>query len=136
MVTDWIDIDGKRFNVVVTSIKESGTILYSDNTGRTIAIGAPMTLDPLGTFYNYSITVRRNGDNVDDYDKLYDYIMKPRYKGMTIKAPHNQGTIQFEAYISSAEREVSLIDEKKKKTYWKEMTLSIVALKAQVTPVG
>lgn len=133
MVSDWIDIDGKRFNVTVTSIKQSGTILYSDNTGRTIATGAPMTLDPLGTFYNYTITVKRNGEDIKAYDELYDYVMKPRNKGMTITAPHNQKTISFEAYISSAEREVQQIDEKKGKTYWKEMTLTITAMRAQVT---
>lgn len=130
----WLDIDGQKFNVAVTSIKESGTILYSDNTGRTLAVGAPMTLDPLGTFYNYSITVKRNGDDVDDYDKLYDYIMTPRHRGMTITAPHNQGTIQFEAYISAAEREVKRIDDNGKKVYWKEMSLTITAMRAQVTP--
>lgn len=133
-VQDWLDIDGQRFNVIVTSIKESGTILYSDNTGRTMAVGAPMTLDPLGTFYNYTITIKRNGDDVDDYDRLYDYVMKPRYRGMTITAPHNQGTIQFEAYINAGEREVSHIDDNDKKVYWKEMNLTITAMKAQVTP--
>lgn len=133
-IHNWIDIDGQRFNVSVTSIKQSGTILYSDNTGRTLAIGAPMTLDPLGTFYNYNITIKRNGDDVDDYDRLYDYIMKPRYSGMTITVPHNQGTITFEAYISAAEREIKRIDDKGKKVYWKEMSLTITAMKAQVTP--
>lgn len=134
MIADWLDIDGQRFNVTVTSIKEGGTILYSDNTGRTLAIGAPITLDPLGTFYNYTITVRRNGDDVSDYDKLYEYVLKPRFTGMTIKAPHNQGTITFEAYISAAEREIQKIDEKNKKVLWKEMTLTITSMKAQVTP--
>lgn len=134
MITNWIDIDGQRFNCTVTSIKQSGTILYSDNTGRTMALGAPMTLDPLGTFYNYTITIKRNGDDVRDYDRLYDYIMKPRFSGMTIKAPHNQGTITFEAYISAAEREIQRINETKGKTYWKQMSLTITAMKAQVTP--
>lgn len=133
-IHNWLDIDGQRFNVSVMSIKQSGTILYSDNTGRTLAVGAPMTLDPLGTFYNYNITIRRNGDDVDDYDRLYDYIMKPRYSGMTITVPHNQSTITFEAYISAAEREIKHIDDKGKKVYWKEMSLTITAMKAQVTP--
>lgn len=133
-VHKWLDIDGQRFNVTVLSIKESGTILYSDNTGRTMAVGAPMTLDPLGTFYNYTITVKRNGDDLDDYDRLYDYVMKPRYKGMTITALHNQGTQTFEAYISAAEREVNYIDDNGENVYWKEMTLTITAMKAQVTP--
>lgn len=133
-VHNWLDIDGERFNVSVMSIKESGTILYSENTGRTMAQGAPMTLDPLGTFFNYTIAVKRNGDDVDDYDRLYDYVMKPRYSGMLITAPHNQGVQTFEAYVSAAEREVKSIDDKGKKVYWKEMTLTITAMKAEVLP--
>lgn len=133
-VQDWIDIDGQRFNVSVISIKESATVIYSENTGRTMAQGAPMTLDPLGTFFNYTITVKRNSDDIDDYDRLYDYVMKPRYSGMTITVPHNQSTMTFEAYISAAEREVKKIDDKNKKIYWKEMSLTITAMKAQVLP--
>lgn len=133
-IHNWLDIDGQRFNVSVMSIKQSGTILHSDNTGRTMAVGAPMTLDPLGTFYNYTITVKRNGDDVDDYDRLYDYVMKPRFSGMQITAPHNQRTITFEAYVSAAEREVKYIDDDGNTVYWKEMNLNIIAMKAQVTP--
>lgn len=133
-VHNWLDIDGERFNVTVMSIKESGTILYSENTGRTMAQGAPMTLDPLGTFFNYTVAVKQSGDDVDDYDRLYDYVMKPRYSGMLITAPHNQGTITFEAYVSAAEREVKSINDKGKKVYWKEMTLTITAMKAEVLP--
>lgn len=132
MITNWLEIDGIIFNVTVTSIKESATILYSDNTGRTLSQGARMTLDPLGTFFNHSITVKRKGDNLDDYDQLYDYITKPRVSGIHVKAVHDQTTIEYDAYISSAEREVQKIDDNKKKVYWKEMTLNIVAMEAQV----
>lgn len=135
MVKGWLEIDGINFNVTVTEITESASVLYSDNTGRTLARGAPMTLDPLGTFFNYNVTVKRNGDNLDDYDKLFEYVTKPRYNGFNIKAVHNQTTIEFEGYISAAERTISKIDDKNKKVYWNEMSLSIVAMKAQVLPV-
>lgn len=134
MITNWLQIDGKVFNVVVTSIKESATTLYSDNTGRTLGIGAPMTLDPYGTFYNYTITVKRKGDKLDDYDKLFTYVTYPRKDGMSVKAVHNQTTWTFMAYISSAEREIKRIDENKGKVYWGEMDINIIAMSAQVTP--
>lgn len=135
MLSDWFEIDGRSFNVTVTEITETGTVLYSDNTGRTIAQGAPMTLDPLGTFYNYKVTVKRKGENLDEYDSLFTFVTQPRYKGYTIKIVHNQRTWQFEGYISTAERQVSKIDDNNKKVYWKEMSLNIVAIKAQVLPV-
>lgn len=135
MLADWLMIDGIMFDVKVTSIKEKGEVLYSDKTGRTIDIGAPMVLDPLGTFYNYTITVKRNGSNVGDYDELFTYLTMPRYSGMMIKAVHNQSTISFYAYVSNAERELYRIDDKNNIVYWKEMTINIVSMKAQVLPL-
>lgn len=134
MNNDWFDIDGNNFDVDVISVKEKGSILYSDNTGRTMAVGAPMTLDPLGTFFNYEIVVRQKKNKEAEYDRLFTYISQPRYSGMKITAPHNQSTITFEAYISQAEREISKIDKNKGIIHWKELTLTITAMKAQVLP--
>ena len=39
-------INGKSYDVIITAIEESFSILYTENTGRTLGIGAPMTLDP------------------------------------------------------------------------------------------
>ncbi len=135
MIKDWLELDGVAYNVVVTSISEGGTVLYSENTGRTVAVGAPVTLDPLGTFYNYKVTVKRRGDNLDEYDKLFMEVTKPRYNGFQVKAVHNQGTWIFEGYISSAERKLKKIDEKTGKVYWDSMSINIIANKAQVVPV-
>lgn len=134
MISDWFDIDEQHFNVHVMSIKEKGSILYSDNTGRTMAPGAPMSLDPLGTFHNYSIVVKRNGDYLDDYDRLKDYVLKPRYNGFKVKVPFNQSTITFDAYASATERETKHIDENGNKIKWNEMTIDIISMKAQVLP--
>jgi hypothetical protein len=135
MIGDWLQIDGRAYDVSVLSIRESATILYSDNTGRTISAGARMTLDPLGTFIGHRITVKRKGENVKEYDRLYNYITKPRYDGMRVKAVHDQTTIDYDAYVSTAEREVQRIDDAGKKVYWKEMEINIVPMEAQVLPL-
>lgn len=135
MIGDWLQIDGRAYDVSVLSIRESATILYSDNTGRTISAGARMTLDPLGTFIGHRITVKRKGENVKEYDLLYNYITKPRYDGMRVKAVHDQTTIDYDAYVSTAEREVQRIDDAGKKVYWKEMEINIVPMEAQVLPL-
>ena len=134
MIKNWLEIDGQVFDVIVTEIVESATILYSDNTGRTISKGARMTLDPLGTFFNHKIKVMRNKDNVWAYDMLFNYITRPRYGGMHVKAVHNQTTIEYDAYISSAERQIQKIDDKNKMVYWKEMEINIIAMEAQILP--
>lgn len=135
MVTNWLEIDGIRFNVCVTEIEESAEVLYSENTGRTMSVGARVTLDPLGTFYNHKVTVSRRGEYVNDYDTLFTYVTQPTSKGFHIKAVHNQSTIEYDCYISVSTRKLKKIDEKKGKVYWDEMSLSIVALEAQVKPV-
>lgn len=134
MIGDWLQIDGKTYNVSVLSIRESANILYSENTGRTISIGARMVLDPLGTFIGHKITVKRIGDNVREYDRLYNDIIQPRYDGMRVKVVHDQTTIDYDAYVSAAEREVERVDDVGKVVYWKEMEINIVPMEAQVLP--
>lgn len=134
MVGDWLQIDGKSYNVSVLSIKESASILYSENTGRTMSIGARMTLDPLGTFIGHKIVVARKGQNTREYDNLYNYLIQPRYDGIRVKAVHNQSTIDYDAYVSAVEREVQRIDGAGKVVYWKEMDINIVPMEAQVLP--
>lgn len=133
-VGNWIQIDGRTYDVVVLSIKESAEILYSENTGRTMSIGARMTLDPLGTFIGHNITVKRKADKIEEYDRLFNYVIQPRFNGVHVKAVHDQTTIEYDAYISKAEREVKRIDDEGNKVFWKEMTINIVPMEAQITP--
>ncbi|MBR5823638.1 MAG: hypothetical protein IKY67_05815 [Paludibacteraceae bacterium] len=135
MTGDWLQIDGRPYDVSVLSIKESASILYSDKTGRTMSVGARMTLDPLGTFIGHTIKVKRKGNNVAEYDRLYNYIIKPRFNGIRVKAVHDQTTIDYDAYISSAEREIQRIDDVGKVVYWKEMDINIVPMEAQILPI-
>ena len=134
MLSDWLEIDGQAYDVSVMSIKESTNILYSANTGRTISRGARMVLDPLGTFIGHRIKVKRKGNKVREYDRLYNNLIIPRYNGMRVKAVHNQKTIEYEAYVSAVEREVQRIDDVGKVVYWKEMEINIVPMEAQVIP--
>ena len=134
MIKDWLELDGIAFDVNVTEITETATILYSDNTGRTMSLGSRMTLDPLGTFIGHKVTVKRKSENLSDYDMLFNYVIEPRYDGIHIKAVHDQTTIEYDAYISTAERKLRSIDERHNKVYWDEMTLNIVPMEAQVLP--
>ena len=134
MIGDWLQIDGKTYDVSVLNIKETANILYSENTGRTMSIGARMTLDPLGTFIGHKITVKCKAENVKEYDRLYNYVIQPRYDGMRVKAVHDQTTIDYDAYVSVAERELQRIDDVGKVVYWKQMEINIVPMEAQVLP--
>lgn len=128
---DFFKIDGKTYNVAVTAIEENFTILYSENTGRTMAKGR-MILDPLGTFYAHKITIQPKQGYEADYDALFDYISVPRVAGMMVEAVHNQDTIKYLAYVSSGLRNVKKITASSVR--WEGMQLNIVPMEAQVIP--
>ena len=136
---NYFKINGKSYDVVVTGIEENFNILYSKNTGRTIAEGAPMTLDPLGSFYGHKVSLRRKTGFEKQFDEVYEIVSKPisvveEEDALLFEVAHLQSTISYRAYVSSGSRAVEKIDEKNEKVYWGEVSLNIVPIKAQVLP--
>ena len=132
---DYVKINGKSYDVIVTEISESFTIMYSDNTVQTIGTGARMSLDPLGTAYGHTVTFKRSKDNFADFDNLFEEVSKPKIDGVPVEIVHGQTTISYQAYISTGERELKRIDRNTGKVYWNELSLEITPMEAQVIPV-
>lgn len=130
---NYFKIDGREYNVMVTAIEESFTILYSENTGRTLSQGARMVLDPLGTFFGHKVTIKRKNGFESDFDDLYNYISIPRYDGLSVEIVHNQTTIKYDAYISNGTRSLNKI-RRSNIVEWGEIELNIVPMEAQVLP--
>lgn len=130
----WLKINNREWNVSVLAISENFNILYSENTGRTLANGARMSLDPIGTFYGHKITVARKRGEINEFDELFDFISQPRYDGIWVEAVHGQSTIRYEAYISNGQREVVRIDEQNEVVYYDSFDINIVPMEAQVLP--
>lgn len=127
-------IDGENFDVIVTSIEESFSILYTDNTGRTTSKGARMTLDPLGTFFSHKVTFRRSKENYEAFDRLYNLLTIPRYNGFPIEIVHNQTTIKYDAYVSQGARKLQRIIQSIRKVMWGELSVNFIPMEAQVLP--
>lgn len=131
---DYCKIGGRNYDVIVTAIEESFTILYGENTGRTLSDGAEMSFDPIGTFFSHSITFKRCKDNVKEFDALYDYLTTPRYKGFPVEIVHNQTTLKYDAYVSQGKRPLQRIAQKISKVFWGELTVNFISTKAQRLP--
>lgn len=132
---DYVKIGGRAWDVLVTEISESFSILYSENTGRTMSEGARMTLDPLGTFFGHKVTFARKKGFEDAFDALFDFVSTPNFDGIDVEIVHNQTTLKYNAYISQGERALKHIDTKTGKVYWDKLTLNIVPMEAQVLPL-
>ena len=135
-IGNWVKIGGRTWNVRVTEITEDFSVLYSDNTGRTMEAGAPLTLDPLGTFFGHKVTFARAKSGADEFDALFNFLAQPRNKGIPIQIVHNQSTISYNAYVSSGNRQLQQIDEKKNVVKWDKLQVSFIAISAQIRPTG
>lgn len=131
---DWVKIDGRPFDVIVVDLSENFEILYTENTGRTMAAGAKMFLEPIGTFYGHKITFQRKNGKEAEYDFLFDFLSVPRADGLLFEVVHGQKTIRYMAYVSKGERELRRIDDKTGKVYWGQFSINIVPMEAWLTP--
>ena len=131
---DYVKIDGKAYDVIVTSIEETFNILYSENTGRTLSEKNRMILDPLGTFIGHVVTFKRKNGFEKEYDELYDYFCQPRYNGVMLNIVHDQETMEYEAYVSQGGRKLKKIDVSNNKVLWEEMKINFVPMEARLIP--
>ena len=131
---DIFNIGGKEYNVTILDIEENFNILYSSNTGRTLSEGAPLVLDPLGSFIGHKVTVKCKSGYESEYDELFNYLLQPRYDGIPVKMVHDQTSLEYEAYVSNGTRKVKRIDLEAEKVYWGELQINIIPVKAQVLP--
>jgi hypothetical protein len=125
-------INGKSYDVIVTAIEESFSILYTENTGRNLQ--GSMTLDPIGTYFTHKVTFRRCKENVKEFDDLYDFLTTPRYDGFDIEIVHNQTTIKYKCYVSQGTRALQKIVERIKRVMWGELAVNFIPIEAQILP--
>lgn len=133
---NYCKINGKAWDVIVSDITETFNITHSENAGRTIADGAEMLLDPLGTFFSHSVTFARIPGYEKEFDELFDFLSKPRSKGLRVELAHGQKTLAYDAYISTGSRSVKRIHFSDTETtvFWTAFSANFTPMKAQVLP--
>ena len=128
----YISIDGTVYSGIrVLSVKRSFSVTDGDNAGR-LAVSGKMVRDIIGTFYNYQFTVDPKLASPAVYDAFYQVISAPE-DSHTIVVPYGQGTMTFEAYITTGDDDLILIDEDANR--WKNLSFSVIAMAPQRLPV-
>lgn len=131
---NYVEIDGKPYDVIVSSIQRSPEIRQSENAGATLAEGAEETLDPLGTFITYIVGFTRKQGKEIEFDNLWETLIKPRYDGVWVNIVYNQTKLKYKAKFEISPQAVDKIDKRTGKVYWGEISVNIVPTKAQVLP--
>ena len=131
---NYVEIDGKPYDVIVSSIQRSPEVRQSENAGATLAEGAEETLDPLGTFITYIVGFTRKQGKENEFDNLWETLIKPRYDGVWVNIVYNQTKLKYKARFEISPQAVDKIDKRTGKVYWGEISVNIVPTKAQVLP--
>lgn len=126
IIVDGVEYDGIR----VLSVKRSFAVTDGDNAGR-LAISGKMVRDIIGTFYNYSFSVDPQNSSPEVYDAFYEAISAP-VDSHNIVVPYGQGTLTFEAYITTGDDELVLIGADVNR--WKNLSFSVIAMEPQRKP--
>lgn len=122
-------LDGVAYNVSVTSLKRSFSVLDTDKSGRTQ--DGEMYRDIIGTFYNFEMTVQQRGGNAADLDAFWDAISQPSVSHVCT-FPYNQTTITQRMYVTGGEQSIRLLQADK--THWDGLTVKFIAMAPRVTP--
>lgn len=90
-------IDGRDFSCIVTALKRNFSIADGENAGRTL--DGVMHRDLIGTYYNYSITIKADRLSQSKYNELYQIITAP-VESHSMRVAYGNTTLSFLAYIT------------------------------------
>ena len=123
-------MDGKTWDITVEAIEQQGAVTDTDKSTRTLS--GKMNRDIIGTFYNYSMTVSPKNNNYAEFDAFYTAITSP-IESHSVSFPHNQSMLNFEAYVTTANRPLKKMTENYNR--WGQMTVNFIAMSPQI-PFG
>ena len=119
-------IDGAEYRVHVLNLTRKFSVLDTENTGRTM--DGRMYREPIGTFYNYSMTVAPMGDS-EDLEKFWEVVSQPTSAHYCV-FPYGQKTLSQYMYITSGEQELIRMGDSG--NFWGEISVNFIAMTPKV----
>lgn len=120
-----IKIDGETFNVGIVKVTRKANL---DRVSHGTTLDGTIHYDPLGTYFDYDVTIDTKMINIAEYDRLYEVITTPvEYHIVTM--PYGQETITFKAMIKTSND--SIIANYRNFRKWTGLKISFEALEPQ-----
>lgn len=129
----YIKLNGVEFDadVAISAYTESFSVLDGDNAGRVMS--GKMVRDIIGTYIGHKLTVFRRGANYNGFDAFWEYLKTHSVDdSVMLEAADNQTTISYEAYYTSATRNLERVENGV--NYWGEIEVNFIPMDAQVKP--
>ena len=128
---DLVKIDGKTYDVLVTAIQETATVVEGSNTGTSLYRQRDIR-DIAGIKYAHSITFAPNDEAPELFDELFSYLFDNVRESVQLEVVHNQSTILYEARYSTGSRAVAHIVERTDFVGWNELTVDFQSIETIV----
>lgn len=122
-------LDGVDYNVHVTKLTRKFSVLDTEKSGRTMT--GEMYRDPVGTFYNYSMTVSPSGADPKAIDAFWEAISQPVESHVCV-FPYGQTTITQRMYVTGGEQD--LLHMRPSANTWGEISINFIAMSPKVVP--
>jgi hypothetical protein len=120
-------MDDTSYNVSVTALTRKFSVMDTDKSGRTM--DGAMHRDVIGTFYNYTMTVRERDGDAASLDKFWTAISSPQVSHIC-EFPYGQKTLRQKMYVTSGEQALKLM--RPGKNEWGEISVNFIAMEPEV----
>lgn len=125
-------IDGKEYDMFVTSLERKATI--KDEKNSTTTLSGEYKRDVVGTYYDYDMEIEFRKEDAEQYDSLYEVLTAPQNQAHSVTLPYGQRTMTFDAYISTSKDKIKT--KRKSVTIWGSLSLEFRAIKPQRRPTA
>ena len=120
-------MDGVNYNVHVTNLTRHFSVLDTEKSGRTM--DGQMHREPIGTFYNYSMTVSPDAADPAAMDAFWEAISKPVDSHVCV-FPYGQSTLTQKMYVTGGDQPLQVIAGNTH--FWGEITVKFIAMGPKV----